>query len=282
MQHHRGDFQMNKKIRTTKAAILAITLAGTFLSLPHASLAASQASSPAAQAPDDAAAARELQSKLNKSQFKDLKIDVQNGIATLSGTVGLYEYKADADKRAHKVKGVTAVRNDIAVAGPNVPDQQLQAKLVEKLEYDQVGYGNVFDAISLGVQNGVATLGGHALNYVARDSALALISTYPGVKDVVDDIQVDPPSPMDDGIRMAEYRAIYGYAFLNKYAVDPAKTIRITVQNGRVQLDGIVDSQADKEVVFIRANGVPGVFSVKNNLQVANQPSESPKQATIK
>ena len=89
-----------------------------------------------------------MQSKLNKSQFKNVKVDVQNGVATLSGTVDLYEYKMDADKRVHKVKGVNAVRNDIEVAGPNVSDQELRAKLGEKLAYDRVGYGNVFDAIS--------------------------------------------------------------------------------------------------------------------------------------
>jgi hypothetical protein len=84
---------------------------------------------------------------------------------------------------------------------------------------------------------------------------------------------------MDDGIRMAVARAVYGYPALNKYAIDPAKPIRITVVNGHVQLDGVVDSQGDKELAFIRANGVPGVFSVKNNLQVANQPSEGQRSA---
>jgi osmotically-inducible protein OsmY len=267
-------FKMNKRIRTTKTLLLAFTLAGALLSLPQASFAA--------QGGDDAGAARELQSKLNKPQFKNVKVDVKNGIVTLSGTVDLYEYKADADKRAHKEKGIMAVRNEIEVAGPAVSDDQLRAKLGEKLEYDRVGYGNVFDAISLGVENGVVTLGGHALDYPSRDSALALVSTYPGVKDVVDEIQVDPPSPMDDRIRLAEYRAIYGYPSLNRYAIDPAKTIRITVSGGNVQLDGVVDSQADKDTANIRANGVSGVFSVKNNLLVANQPSESQKQAAVR
>jgi hyperosmotically inducible periplasmic protein len=255
-------------------AALALTLVG----FPHVFLASAGASpAPAAAAPlgDDSSAAAEIQSKLNKSQFKNVRISVQNGIATLSGTVDLYEYKADADKRAHKAKGVTAVRNDIEVAGPTVPDQQLQSKLVGELQYDRVGYGNVFNAISVTVQNGVVTLGGHALGYVARDSALGLVSTYPGVKDVVDEIEVDPVSPMDDQTRMAEYRAIYGYPSLNRYAIDPAKTIRITVVNGHVELDGIVDSQADKDTAGIRANTVPGVFSVTNNLQVANQNKET-------
>jgi osmotically-inducible protein OsmY len=82
---------------------------------------------------------------------------------------------------------------------------------------------------------------------------------------------------MDDQARMAVARAVYGYPTLNKYAVDPAKPIRISVQNGHVELYGTVDSQADKDTASIRANTVPGIFSVKNYLQVAGQPSEAQK-----
>ena len=74
-----------------------------------------------------------VRAKLDKSQFKDVQVSVDaNGIATLTGTVSLYEYKADADKATHKVKGVTAVRNDIQVAGPSVPDSQLQKNALGK------------------------------------------------------------------------------------------------------------------------------------------------------
>ncbi|MGD0735781.1 MAG: BON domain-containing protein [Terracidiphilus sp.] len=274
---------MNAKVRTTRNAVLAATVAAALFGIPQISFAAPLAfgAGAAPQAQGENPAAGDAASRLNKKEFRNVKVSVDsNGIATLSGTVDLYEYKADADKRVHKAKGVTAVRNDIEVAGPTVPDGQLKAKLVEKLTYDRVGYGNVFDAISVDVQNGVVTLAGHALDYPSKDSALGLVSTYPGVKEVVDNIQVDPASPMDDRIRMAEYRAIYGFPSLNKYAIDPAKTIRITVQNGNVQLDGVVDSQADKDTAGIRANGVSGVFSVKNYLQVANQPSERQSSAS--
>jgi hyperosmotically inducible periplasmic protein len=122
------------------------------------------------------------------------------------------------------------------------------------------------------------TLGGHARTDVDRDSALALVSTYPGVKDVIDNILVDPVSIMDDETRLAVARAVYGFPSLSKYAMDPARSIRISVQNGHVELSGVVDSQADKDTANIRANGVFGVFSVKNDLQVASQPSESDKR----
>ncbi len=266
---------MFNSMRPFHAAISIVALALALLVLPQVSYAEGWSS---AVQSDDNKAASDAQSKLDKKQFKDVKVSVDgNGIDTLSGSVDLYEYKAYADKRIHKVKGIKAVRNDIEVAGPSVSDQELQSKLVEKLQYDRVGYGNLFNAIGVKVQNGVVTVGGRARTDVDKDSALALVSTYPGVKDVNDEIQVDPVSIMDDQIRMAVARAVYGYPTLNKYAIDPAKPIRISVQNGNVELYGTVDSSADRDTANIRANGVPGVFSVKNYIQVAGQPTQPEK-----
>jgi osmotically-inducible protein OsmY len=266
------------KIGYSRAAILAATIAGSLLSLPQVSMAMARNSGAiAAGGQEQSDVTGVAKSKLNKSQFKSVQVNVDaNGIATLTGTVDLFEYKADAEKRVSKAKGVTAVRSQIEVSGPSVPDQELQSKLGEKLAYDRVGYGTTpFNAITLKVENGVVTLGGHAYGYPDRDSAVALVSTYPGVKEVVNEIEVDPTSIMDDQTRLQVARAVYGYPSLNKYAIDPAKPIRISVQNGHVELYGMVDSQADKETAFIRANGVPGVFGVKNYLQVANQSTES-------
>jgi len=275
--HHKvEDFKMRITNRRTSFALTAVIIAGALVSLPLVSGAAPLPSGAIAQAQQENQTTSAAESRLNKKQYKDVHVTVDNGIATLTGTVDLYEYKADAAKTVLHAKGVTAVRNQIEIAGPNVSDQELQSKLLEKLQYDRVGYGNVFDAISLSVQNGVVTLGGHSKDYPDRDSALALVSTYPGVKDVVDEVQIDPVSGFDWQTRMAVARAVYGYPSLNKYAIDPAKPIRISVQNGNVELYGMVDTQADKDTAFLRANGVPGVFSVKNYLQVANQPSEKP------
>jgi osmotically-inducible protein OsmY len=235
---------------------------------PTASTTTAQAASPT----ESAATAR-----LDKKQFSNVKVSVDQGIATLTGTVDLYAFKADADKHVRKVKGVTTVRNLIQVAGPTIPDEVLWNKLMEKLEYDRVFRGNAFNAISISVQNGAVTLGGHALSYNSRDSALALVSYYPGVKDVQDEIQVDPVSLFDNRIRIQVFRAVYGYPTLQRYAIDPGKPIRISVQNGHVELYGMVDSQADKEVAFMRANAVPGVFEVKNYLLVAEPPAPKKK-----
>jgi len=260
--------------RFTGRALFAGAVVGALLSLPQVTFAAPRANGAPMIMEDENSAAAAVTAKLDKKQFQNVKVTVENGVATLTGTVDLYEYKADADKRVHKVKGIAAVRNEIQVAGPSVSDAQLKEKLLEKLQYDRVGYGNTFNAISLDVRDGVVTLGGHARTDVDKDSALALVSTYPGVKDVADEIQVDPVSIMDDQIRLRVARAVYSYPSLNKYAVDPAKTIRISVQNGNVELYGVVDNKADKDVAFLRANQVPGVFSVKNYLQVANETPE--------
>jgi len=81
-------------------------------------------------------------------------------------------------------------------------------------------------------------------------------------------IQVLPLSSMDDGIRIAEYRAIYGQAGLDRYALQAVPPIHIIVANGKVTLEGVVATQADKDMAGLRANGVSGVFSVTNNLRV--------------
>jgi len=223
-----------------------------------------------AQGQNDAQIQADVTKALDNKRFKSVKSQVQNGVVTLTGTVDVYADKEDADKRAHHRKNVKAVQNQIEVAGPMVEDVTLRDRLAEKLIYDRVGYGTTaFNSFTIGVQNGVVTLGGTAYGPTDKDSALSLVANYPGVKDVVDNVEVAPVSPMDDRIRLAEARAIYGAPQLNKYAIDPAKPIRITVVNGNVTLSGVVDNQADKDVANIRANGVPGVFKVTNNLQVA-------------
>ena len=242
-----------------------------FTTVFASALALSPATHALAQTSPDAQVQADVMKSLDKKQFKEVHAEVNNGVVKLTGSVPVYADKEDADRRVHHRKGVTAVDNEIQVAGSEVDDATLTRKLSEKLEYDRVGYGSTaFNSITIGVHNGVVTLGGQVYGPTDKDSAVSLVSNYPGVKDVVDDISVDPLSPNDDRIRLAEYRTIYGYPSLNKYAIDPGKPIRITVVNGNVTLTGVVDSQADKDTANIRANSVPGVFKVVNQLQVAN------------
>jgi osmotically-inducible protein OsmY len=88
------------------------------------------------------------------------------------------------------------------------------------------------------------------------------------VEKVVNQIEVLPASSMDDRLRVSLYRAIYGDQTLERYAMPVVKPIRIIIKNGHVTLEGVVDSEFDKNLVNIRANGVAGAFSVTNNLRV--------------
>ena len=260
---------MNATRKHGSYTLLAVLVAGMTLAFSPASRAADQ---------NDVTAA--IKAKLHNQQFKNVQVSVdQNGVATLAGSVDLFEYKADADRLTHKVKGVNAVRDDITIAGESASDQEIEKKLAPELAYSREGYGNLFDAIMVQVQNGVVTLSGHSHDYPNRDAAVGLASSTPGVKEVVDNVEVDPPSPMDDGIRMQVARAIYGYPALNKYAIDPVRPIRISVQNGHVELYGTVANEMDKNLAYMQARQVPGTFSVDNHIQVAGQSNEQQESA---
>jgi hyperosmotically inducible periplasmic protein len=205
----------------------------------------------------------------SKSQYENVTASVEDGIVTLTGTVNLYQQKLDAAKLARKIQNSQGVRNLITVAGPNVPDAQLEDKLARKLTYVRAGYDSTFDYFALGVKDGVVTIEGQDRTGVGRSEAFADIANMPGVKDVIDNVSIAPTSPFDDGIRLRVLRAVYGDPVLNKYAIDPARPIRIIVANGHVTLYGEVDSKMDKNVAGIRASGVFGAFTVDNKLQVA-------------
>ena len=170
--------------------------------------------------------------------------------------------RADREKRSLKFALAT---------GGTAVDSVVEAKLVKAISYDRIGYGTTpFNAISVQVQDGTAMLSGDAYGLVDAASAFALAADTPGVKNVVNEVRVDPLSPMDDRSRMQLFRTICGFPTLSKYGMDPAKPIRISVQNGNVTLYGVVDSEMDKDVAGIRANSVPGIFKVTNDLRVAH------------
>jgi hyperosmotically inducible protein len=210
-----------------------------------------------------------------KSQFGDVKSSVEDGIVTLTGTVDLYQLKLDAAKLARKSASVQGVDNLITVAGPNVPDEQLERKLAQKLNYVREGYDSTFDYFALSVKDGVVTVEGQDLTGMGRDEALADIYFMPGVKDVIPSISVEPLSPMDEGLRLRTARAIYRDPVLSKYAMDPARPVRIIVVNGHVTLYGSVENTMDKTVAGLRANQIPGAFSVENKLVVEKDSGQS-------
>ena len=261
---------MTKKTWKSIGGILAL---GTMaLGLLSATLAAQ---TPAAARYDDQIQTAVAHKLAAKKQLSDIKSSVLDGIVTLTGSVDLYQRKLDAAKLAKKTSHVEGVRNLIAVAGPNIPDAQLEAKLDRKLSYVRVGYDITFDYFALGVKDGVVTVEGQDLTGVGRDEALADIYNMPGVKDVIANISLEPVSPFDDGLRIRTARVIYRDPVLSKYAIDPARPIRIIVDNGHITLYGAVINAMDKQVAGMRANQIFGAFSVDNKLTVEKDSGQS-------
>jgi len=139
----------------------------------------------------------------------------------------------------------------------------------------QVPWLSVFDNLQYSVNGSEVTLSGQVWQPVTKQDAETSVKGIEGVTKVINNIEVLPLSPMDDGIRRAEYRAIYGAPELQRYAMGVLPSIHIIVKNGHVTLVGTVDNEMDKNVALIRAKGVPNVFSVDDKLQVQSSRSEA-------
>jgi hyperosmotically inducible protein len=136
----------------------------------------------------------------------------------------------------------------------------------------EVPWYSVFDNLAFQVNGSEVTLLGQVTIPTVKIDAENAVKRIEGVTKVSNKIEVLPLSPMDDAIRRAEYRAIYGDPVLQRYAMGAVPAIHIIVNGGHVQLIGWVGTQMDKDVAGLRANGVPNVFSVENDLQVESGP----------
>lgn len=137
-----------------------------------------------------------------------------------------------------------------------------------------VPWYSVFDNLEYSVNGYTVTLKGQVVRPSLKSDAVAAVKGIEGVEKVDDQIEVLPPSPMDDQIRIAEYRSIYRAPQLERYSEGSVQAIHIVVKNGHVTLEGIVANESDKNVANIRANSVANVFSVNNNLRVENSKVE--------
>jgi osmotically-inducible protein OsmY len=245
-----------------KITLAAVMLAGSLL------LSAVALADTASAAYDGAIQAKVAEQLQKKSEFKDIRASVEDGIVTLSGATDSLKHKLDAAKKARKQEHVAGVRDLVQVAGPAVSDTELRDKLARKLAYDRVGFGNsnMFNLLTVKVENGVATIGGEVRRPWDKDSALAEAINTQGVKGVVDNVKVAPTSIYDDELRFRIARAIYRDPVLSRYALNPQAPIRIVVNGGHVGLYGVVNNELERTVAGIRANQVFGAFSVDNHL----------------
>jgi hyperosmotically inducible protein len=152
-----------------------------------------------------------------------------------------------------------------------IPGDQNENHIAQEVRHQLVTlpYYGIFDDIAFRVEGGKVTLLGQVSRPTLKSDAGNVAKRVEGVTQVDNQIEVLPLSPMDDQIRMAEYRAIYGDPTLGtRYGYRALPSIHIIVKNGQVTLEGVVANQGDKNLINIRANGVPNVFKVTNNLQV--------------
>jgi hyperosmotically inducible periplasmic protein len=162
----------------------------------------------------------------------------------------------------------------IASLPAGAQEREVSPKAVARIQKEvrhelvMLPYLDVFDNLAYKVDGYTVALFGQVTNPTVKSDAENAVKKIEGVEKVENQIEVLPVSPIDDGLRRRLFQAIYGYPQLQKYALPTIKPIRIIVKNGHVTLEGVVDSEADKNVANIRANQVSGVFSVTNNLVV--------------
>ena len=162
--------------------------------------------------------------------------------------------------QSHKHHGDTFI--------PGAPDEN---KLVQEVRHQLVmlPYYTIFDDLGFRVEGTTVTLEGEVTNPVLKSDAQNVVRRVEGVTDVVNTIEVLPLSDMDWQIRRAMARAIYGSPQIgDRYGYQALPSIHIIVKNGNVRLEGLVNSAFDKNFINARANGVPDVFHVENDLQV--------------
>jgi hyperosmotically inducible protein len=169
------------------------------------------------------------------------------------------------------IAAVFAIATSAAVAAPvSSVDQGLsQQQIMKKVRKELVTlpYYGVFDNLAYKVEGSTVTLYGQVVRPTTRKDAERRVARIDGVERVVNNIEVLPLSSFDDEIRVRTYRTLFRTGGLYRYAMGANPSIHIVVNRGHVTLEGVVSSEGDKNLAYIAARGVPGVFSVTNNLR---------------
>jgi len=161
--------------------------------------------------------------------------------------------------------------------GARPAQSETSPRAVERIQKDvgheliMLPYLGVFDNLAYRVDGYNVTLLEQVTRPVLKSYAENVVKKIEGVERVNNRIEVLPTSPFDDNLRLRLFRAIYGGAPLDRYSLGVNKPIRIVVKQGHVTLEGVVNNPGDKNIVGLRANGVSDVFSVTNNLRIAQE-----------
>jgi hyperosmotically inducible protein len=189
------------------------------------------------------------------------RLTLQRGVFALAALLVLVPLQAQKNKD----KGSAVVNS--GAKGQDRITREVRHELV------MLPYYGVFDNLAYRVDGTTVTLMGQVTKPTLKSDAGNVVKGIEGVERVDNKIQVLPLSSIDDGLRLAEYRAIYGTPGLDRYAMQAIPPIHIIVENGKVTLEGVVSTQADKDLAGVRANTVNGVFSVTNNLRLESEKS---------
>jgi hyperosmotically inducible periplasmic protein len=173
---------------------------------------------------------------------------------------------------------ITALPQNRQKLGGTDPTARISREVMHELLMDP--YYSLFDNLAFKVDGNTVTLYGQVVNPVVKSDAESAVRHIEGVEKVVDNIEVLPLSPNDNRIRHAAYLAIYGFPNLSRYDWGAVPSIHIIVKNGNITLTGVVDNESDKNVAGLRANTVPGAFSVKNDLEVVSTTAKNQKPPT--
>lgn len=256
---------MRRKLKTTFIPMVA---ALSMLLGPSGAAAASGARD---QKPDETIQAMVVHrlDEHHLSKGGNIQVSVKDHQVILSGTVETLAQKRKAEEQAREVDDAVQVNNQLTVKVEDLSDQQI-AENVGKAIRSYVFY-DIYDWVSGNVQKGVLTLTGSAhLPWGVRDYE-RLAEGVGGVKEIHNQIQTLPTSDFDDQLRVQLARAIYGSPWLDRYAIQPYPPIHIIVDNGRITLEGVVDSQMDRTIAEQVARSRVLAFDVVNHLQVGNR-----------
>jgi len=199
-----------------------------------------------------------------------------------SDYIAHHPYGKDEAMRNHPWPALALGTIVLCLAGPAISlphpqndnrqhsEKKMQENLAKEVRHQLLllPYYSVFDSLMFKVDGDKVTLLGQVVRPTLKSDAEAAVKGIEAVASIDNQIEVLPVSPMDDQLRRAVYRAIYGDTVLSRYGMSALPSIHIIVKSGHVTLEGVVDSESDKNLANLRANGVPNVFSVTNNLSI--------------
>jgi hyperosmotically inducible protein len=209
-----------------------------------------------------------IQGKLYHAQvFKhgNVQVDVDNGVAILTGTVDSVGFKMDAERAAGKVDGMTVVDNIVVRAEDATQRQVADQARKEILTY----YAHtIFDNINLQLQDGRLVVSGQVTQPFKKGDIGNFLSHIKGVAEFDNRLEVLPTSQYDDRLRLAIARAIYRDPFFVHYADQALPPIHIVVKNGNVTLEGVVANQLDRAKAEADARLAATFFNFTDNLRI--------------